>query len=73
MQSIKPLFLEYYTQLDTSEDPSRVEKYLYRPLEEKEQLSAPFTPDEVLQAIKSMPSGETPGLDRYNIEFYKAF
>ncbi len=41
--------------------------------DQKEQLSAPFTSDEVLQAIKSMPTGKTPGLDGYSVEFYKTF
>lgn len=80
-QSIKSSFLDFYTQLYASENPFATD--IHRFLEkisllsisedEKEQLSAPFTPEEVLQAIKSMPSGKTPGLDGYSVEFYKAF
>lgn len=80
-QSIKSSFLDFYKQLYASENPFATD--IHRFLEkislpsisedEKEQLSAPFTPEEVLQAIKSMPSGKTPGLDGYSVEFYKAF
>ena len=80
-QSIKSSFLDFYAQLYASENPSETD--IHRFLEkvslpsisddQKEQLSAPFTSEEVLQAIKSMPSGKTPGLDGYSVEFYKTF
>lgn len=62
----RPHFL--ISQLYASENPSATD--IHRFLEkvslpsisedEKEWLSAPVTPEEVLQAIKSMPSGKTP-------------
>lgn len=81
IQSIKSSFLDFYTHLYTSENP--IETDIHTFLEklslpsisdsDKERLNAPFTSDEVLQAIKSMPSGKTPGLDGYSVEFYKTF
>lgn len=81
IQSINSSFLDFYTKLYISDNPVEIEIHTF--LEkvllpsisdtDKERLSALFTPDEVLQVINSMPSGKTPGLDRYPVEFYKAF
>lgn len=75
IQSIKSSFLDFYTQLYTSDNPVETEIHTF--LEkvslpsisdtDKERLSAPFTPDKVLQAIKSIPSGNTPSLDGYSL------
>lgn len=81
IQSIKSSFNDFYTQLYTSENPSEsdirmfLEKVSLPSISEddKEQLNSPFTSEEVLQAIMSLPSGKTPGLDGYSVEFYKAF
>lgn len=80
-QSIKSSFLDFYTQLYTSENPSEIDIHRFLEQislpsisdEQKEQLGAPFTSEEVLRTIKSMPSGKTPGLHRYSVEFYKTF
>ena len=81
-QSIKSSFLDFYTQLYASENASKtdIHRFLVKKItltsiseDKKEQLSAPFTSEEVLQAMKSVPSGKTPGLHRYSVEFYKAF
>lgn len=41
--------------------------------EDKQYLNSPFTSKEILQAIMSLSSGKTPGLDGYCAEFYKTF
>lgn len=77
IQSIKSSFLDFYKQLYASENPSitDIHRFLERVSlpsisdDQKQQLSAPFTSEEVLQAIKSMPSGKTPGLDGYSLNF----
>ena len=36
-------------------------------------LNADFTSEDILAAIKALPSGKSPGLDGFPIEFYKTF
>lgn len=81
MQSIKSSFHGFYTQLYTSENPSETDINVF--LEnislpslsgaDREKLNSFFTPEEVYQAILSLPSGKSPGLDGYPVEFYKVF
>lgn len=80
-QSIKSSFCGFYTQLYTSENPSEtdINSFLENTSlpslseEDREQLNTFFTSEEVLQAIQSLPSGKSPGLDGYPVEFYKTF
>lgn len=59
-QSIKSSFLDFYTQLYTSENPSEIDIHRFLEQislpsisdEQKEQLGAPFTSEEVLRTIK---------------------
>ena len=41
--------------------------------EAKDKLDAPFTPEEIYRAITRLPSGKSPGLDGFPIEFYKKY
>lgn len=36
-------------------------------------MAAPFTTQEILEVIKSLPSAKTPGLDGYSTLFYTQF
>jgi hypothetical protein len=40
---------------------------------DQEHLDSPFTPEEILEAITSMPPNKSPGPDGFPKEFYKAF
>ena len=41
--------------------------------EAKDKLDAPFTAEEIYRAITKLPSGKSPGLDGFPIEFYKEY
>lgn len=81
IQSIKSSFQSFYTQLYTSENPSDIDinsflENMPLPLlseEDREQLNSSFTSEEVFQAIQSLSSGKSPGLDGYPVEFCKTF
>lgn len=79
--SIKENFLHFYKQLYSTQNPQELDiKTFLDKISlptisnfDKECLNAPFTADEVLETIRSLPSGKSPGLDGYTTEFYKAF
>ena len=41
--------------------------------EQKSNLDKPITGEEVLDAIKKLPTGKSPGLDGFPVEFYKEY
>lgn len=81
LQSIQSSFLNFYKELYTSENPvesdiqSFLEKLSLPSLsdEDNAHLCRPVTSEEVLDTIKSLPLGKSPGLDGYPAEFYKKF
>uniref|UniRef100_A0A8K9UVS9 Reverse transcriptase domain-containing protein n=1 Tax=Oncorhynchus mykiss TaxID=8022 RepID=A0A8K9UVS9_ONCMY len=75
-------FHDFYCKLYTSER-KHTEAELHSFLEgislpklsetDQEDLNSPFTPEEILEAITSMPPNKSPGPDGFPREFYKAF
>lgn len=81
-QDINKEFENFYTRLYSSESVGDTKLFdtffcgLDIPtisMEDKEQLEAPLSLEELIQSIKSMQSSKAPGPDGFSPEFYKSF
>lgn len=75
-------FMKFYAKLYTSESPEdnsamtdffRNQDIPKISSDDSRHLDEPLSLEEVLEAIKKMQSGKSPGLDGYPVEFYKKF
>lgn len=78
-QIINDTFSEYYTSLYMSDNPCPpndiLDNIVFPQVSEDEakMLGAPITTAEVLNAVKSLQSGKSPGPDGFTAEYYKCF
>ena len=82
-KSINDTFKEFYCRLYTSEQPCNtfelMEDFFSQlslptiSTEQQTNLNAPISREEVLNAIKTLQNGKSPGPDGFGSEFYKEF
>lgn len=79
---INDVFKEFYINLYTSESTTMDEEItlflenLNLPMlsdEQQESLDSPITSQEIIEAIKALPAGKSPGQDGFSAEFFKCY
>ena len=80
IENIIRIATNFYKNLYTSEKVNeKVQHNLLRNIktklskEQKSNLDKPITTEEVFDAIKKLPTGKSPGLDGFPVEFYKEY